>query len=192
MATYPAIDGIPAHASDKLLTSVLRGELGFEGLVLSEGNGISYMIYDHVVSSQKEAGAVALKSGVDVGISYEKAFMASMIENVQEGKINISIIDRAVRRILLQKFRLGLFERPYVDPSKAQLIVHTKEHQELALQVAREGIVLLKNENKLLPLKKDIGSIAVIGRKCRLRKKPAWRLHYRTYFSGYCDCFGRH
>jgi beta-glucosidase len=163
MATYPAIDGVPAHASEKLLTSILRNELGFEGLVLSEGGGISYLILHHVVSTQKEAGALALKSGVDVGISYEKAYMAGMIENVKEGKVNISIIDRAVRRILLQKFRLGLFERPYVDPTYAESTVHKVEHQELALQAAREGIVLLKNENKLLPLKKEIGSVAIIG-----------------------------
>lgn len=163
MATYPAIDGVPAHASSKLLTSILRDELGFEGLVLSEGGGISYLIYHHVVSSQNEAGALALKSGVDVGISYEKAYMAGMIENVNEGKVNISTIDRAVRRILLQKFRLGLFENPYVDPDYADSVVHAEKHQELALRAAHEGIVLLKNENKLLPLKNDIGSIAVIG-----------------------------
>ncbi len=169
MATYPAIDGVPTHASEKLLTSILRGELGFEGLVLSEGSGISYLIRDHVVSNQAEAGAIALKSGVDVGISYEKAYMESMAENIQEGKVNISTIDRSVRRILLQKFRLGLFERPYADPDYAEKIVHNEEHQELALQSAREGIVLLKNarlpgqENNLLPLKKDIRSIAIIG-----------------------------
>ena len=163
MATYPAIDGVPAHASEKLLTSVLRDELGFEGLVLSEGGGISYLIYHHVVSSQKEAGALALKSGVDVGISYEKAYMESMTENINEGKVNISTIDRAVRRILLQKFRLGLFENPYVDADNAERIVHSATHQELALKAAHEGIVLLKNENNLLPLKKEIRSIAVIG-----------------------------
>jgi beta-glucosidase len=164
MATYPAIDGIPAHASEKLLTSILRNELGFEGLVLSEGGGISYLIYHHAVSTQKEAGALALKSGVDVGISYEKAYMESMTENVNDGKVNISTIDRAVRRILLQKFRLGLFENPYVDPNQTEKIVHTAKNQELALQAAREGIVLLRNENKLLPLNKEkIRSIAVIG-----------------------------
>ena len=74
--------------------------------------------------------------------------MTSMIENVQEGKVNISNIDRAVRRILLQKFRLGLFERPYVNPDSAESIVHQVEHQALAFQAAREGVVLLKNENK--------------------------------------------
>ena len=163
MATYPAINGVPAHASEKLLTSILRNELGFEGLVLSEGGGISYLIYHHAVATQKEAGALALKSGVDVGISYEKAYMSSMIDNINEGKVNISNIDRAVRRILLQKFRLGLFENPYVDPILTDSIVHSVRNQELTLQAAHEGIVLLKNENKLLPLKKDIRSIAVIG-----------------------------
>lgn len=163
MATYPAIDGIPTHASEEILTGILREELGFEGLVLGEGGGISTPVYERVVASQKEAGAVALKSGLDVGISYEEGYMLPMIENVKEGKVSMDMIDRAVRRILTQKFRLGLFENPYVDPDKAVNVSHTKENQELALQTAREGIVLLKNDNDLLPLKKDIRSIAVIG-----------------------------
>ena len=163
MATYPAIDGVPVHASEKILTKILREELGFEGLVLGEGGGISTLVYEHVVSSQKEAGAVALKAGLDVGISYEEGYMMPMIENIKEGKVNMSLIDRAVRRILLQKFRLGLFENPYVDADHAVRVSHTKENQDLALQVAREGIVLLKNDKNLLPLKKNIRSIAIIG-----------------------------
>ncbi|MDQ1296336.1 MAG: beta-glucosidase, partial [Bacteroidota bacterium] len=163
MATYPAIDGVPTHGSEKILTKILREELGFEGLVLSEGGGITTLVYEHVVSTQKEAGALALKSGIDVGISYEEAFMMPMIENVREGKVNMEMIDRSVRRILRQKLRLGLFENTFVDPDHAVKVSHTKEHQVLALQAAREGIVLLKNEKNLLPLKKDIKSIAVIG-----------------------------
>ena len=163
MATYPAIDGVPVHASEKILTKILREELGFEGLVLGEGGGISTLVYEHVVPSQKEAGAVALKAGLDVGISYEEGYMMPMIENVREGKVSMALIDRAVRRILKLKFRLGLFEKPYVDPDHAVSVSHTRENQELALKVAREGIVLLKNEKNLLPLKKNIGSIAVIG-----------------------------
>lgn len=163
MATYPAIDGIPVHASDKILNQILREELGFKGLVLSEGGGISTLLYENLVSTQKEAGALALKSGVDVGISYEEAYMSKMTENVNEGKVNIATIDRSVRRILMQKFRLGLFENPYVDPDHAVSTSHTKENQDLAFQVAREGIVLLKNEKNIFPLKKDIRSIAVIG-----------------------------
>ena len=86
-----------------------------------------------------------------------------MIESVVDGQVPIELVDRAVRRILRMKFRLGLFENPYVDPDRAARIVHCKEHEELALQTAREGIVLLKNENNLLPLSKNIKSIAVIG-----------------------------
>ena len=163
MATYPAIDGVPTHASEKILTKILREELGFEGLVLGEGGGISTLVYEHVVATQKEAGALALKSGLDVGISYEEGFMRPMIENVKEGKVDMANIDRAVLRILLQKFRLGLFDNPYVDPDYAVSVSHTKENQDLALQVAREGIVLLKNEKDILPLRKNIRSIAVIG-----------------------------
>lgn len=163
MATYPAIDGVPVHSSEKILTSILREELGFEGLVLGEGGGITTLVYEHVVPGQKEAGALALKAGLDVGISYEEGFMMPMVENVREGKVSMELIDRAVRRILGLKFRLGLFEKPYVDPDYAVSVSHTEENQELALQVAREGIVLLKNEKNILPLKKNIGSIAVIG-----------------------------
>jgi beta-glucosidase len=163
MATYPAIDGIPTHASKFLLTDILRGELGFDGLVLSEGSGISTIISENVAANQKQAGELALKAGLDVGISFESAFLNEMIENVKEGKVSMDLIDRAVTRILVLKFRLGLFENPYVDPVHAQMTSHTKENQDVALDAAKEGIVLLKNENSILPLKKGIRKIAVIG-----------------------------
>ncbi len=163
MATYPAIDGVPAHASEKILTQILREQLGFEGLVLSEGGGIGTLVYERVAPSQKEAGQMVLRAGMDVGISYEPGYMRSLIESVEEGKASMGDIDRAVRRILRQKFRLGLFERPYVDPDEAVRVNHTRENQDLALQAAREGIVLLRNEQNLLPLSKSIRSIAVIG-----------------------------
>ncbi|MCK4966298.1 glycoside hydrolase family 3 C-terminal domain-containing protein, partial [bacterium] len=97
------------------------------------------------------------------GISYEQAYMIPLIESVREGKVSMELIDRSVRRILRIKFQLGLFERPYVDEEYAVEVSHTKEHQEAALRAAREGIVLLKNENNLLPLSKNIKSMAVIG-----------------------------
>lgn len=163
MATYPSVDRIPTHASEFLLTDVLRNELGFEGLVLSEGSGITTIVYEHLAKDQKEAGAITLKAGLDVGISFEEAFLQPMIENVKEGKVSMELIDRAVRRILRLKFKLGLFENPYVDPGYAVETIHAKESQELALQAAREGIVLLKNGNGILPLQKNLKRIAVIG-----------------------------
>ena len=163
MATYPAIDGVPTHSSDWILGKILHEEMGFQGLVLSEGSGISTLIYEHIAPDQKKAGELALKAGVDVGISYETAYMQPMIENVREGRVSMEYIDRAVSRILRQKFRLGLFDHPFVDPERAVQVTHTKESQALSLEVAREGIVLLKNEKNLLPLKRDVRSIAVIG-----------------------------
>lgn len=163
MATYPAIDGVPTHASAKLLTHFLREEFGFDGLVLSEGGGIGTLVYEGLAPTQKEAGALALAAGVDVGISYESGYMGDLIASVREGRVPMSLIDRAVRRILKQKFRLGLFERTEVNPERAAKVVHQAAHQELALQAAREAIVLLKNAGNLLPLKKDLRSIAVIG-----------------------------
>jgi beta-glucosidase len=163
MAGYPEVEDIPAHASEKWLNGVLRNELGFRGIVTSEGEGFGTLIYEDIVPTQKEAGALALRAGVDLNITYEPAYMEPLIENVQEGKIPIALVDRAVRRVLELKFRLGLFEHPYADPDRANTIVHSIEHQKLALEAAREGIVLLKDERSLLPLRKDLKSIAVIG-----------------------------
>jgi beta-glucosidase len=163
MATYPAIDGVATHASSYILTDILRHEFGFEGLVLCEGGGLSTIVYEGIARNQKEAGIIALNAGVDVGISYEDAYLKPFVQSVREGLVSEELIDRAVRRILRQKFRLGLFEKPFVDVRRAERIVHAKEHQDVAYQAAREGIVLLKNENQLLPLSKDIKSIAVIG-----------------------------
>lgn len=163
MAGYPEIDGVPEHASEKWNTEILRKELGFRGVVVSEGNGFDTLLYEHIVPTQKEAGALALKAGVDMNITYEPAYMGPLLANVEEGRVPEALVDRAVRRVLELKFRLGLFEHPYADAAAAIRVVHSTKHQQLALQVAREGIVLLKNEKELLPLKRDGASIAVIG-----------------------------
>jgi len=163
MAAYPEIEDIPAHASEKWMNQVLRQELGFKGIVVSEGGGFGTLIYEHIARTQKEAGALALKAGVDVNITYEPAYMGPLVENVEEGRVPIALVDRAVRRVLEQKFRLGLFENRYVNVDRASQVVHSQPHQDLALRAAREGIVLLKNEGSLLPLKRNMKAIAVIG-----------------------------
>ncbi len=163
MATYPSIDGIPVHGSKEILTDILRGELNFNGLVMCEGGGIGTLVYERTVETMKEAGELTLKAGVDVSIYHEDGYMNAMKENVKEGRVSLETIDKSVRRILRIKLLLGLFENPYVDVEKAIKENHTKENRELALQTAREGIVLLKNDNNLLPLNKNIRSIAVIG-----------------------------
>ncbi|MGH9770221.1 MAG: glycoside hydrolase family 3 C-terminal domain-containing protein [Candidatus Acidiferrales bacterium] len=163
MAGYPAIDGVPAHSSRKWMTDVLRHELGFNGIVVSEGGGFGTLINQDIVPTQKQAGALALRAGVDVDITYEPAYMGPLIENVKEGKVPISLVNRAVRRVLRLKFRLGLFEHPYANLARAERVVHSKKNQQLALRAAQEGIVLLKNNRNLLPLKKSLKTVAVIG-----------------------------
>lgn len=163
MAGYPEIDDVPEHSSEKWNTQILRQELGFKGIVQSEGGGFGTLVYEHIVPNQKEAGAVAIKAGVDMNITYEPAYMGPLVESVQEGKVPEELVDRALRRVLELKFKLGLFEHPYVDVPQAHKIVHAAEHQQLALKVARESIVLLKNDGNILPFKKDLKSIAVIG-----------------------------
>src|SRR5438094_1795994 len=131
MAGYPEVEDMPAHASEKWLSRILRQELGFKGLVLREGDGFGTLIYEGIVPTQKEAGALALRAGVDLNITYEPAYMGPLIENVEEGRVPVALVDRAVRRVLEQKFQLGLFEHPYVDASRAIRIVRSKEHQDV-------------------------------------------------------------
>ena len=163
MAGYPEVEDVPAHGSEKWMTRVLRQEMGFQGVVESEGGGFQTLIDEHIVPSQKEAGALGLKAGVDLNITYEPAYMGPLVESVEEGRVAMGLVDRAVRRVLELKFRLGLFENPYVDVDRAVRVVHSQANQDLALRAGREGIVLLKNEKNLLPLKKNLKSVAVIG-----------------------------
>ena len=162
MASYAEIEDVPAHASVKWLNDVLRQELGFKGFVISEGNGFATLLYEGIVPTQKEAGPLGLKAGIDLDNSYV-TYGPVLVEDVEEGRVPMALVDRAVRRVLGVKVRLGLFENPYADPDRAVKIVHSKEYRDLALRAGREGIVLLKNDKNLLPLKKDLKSIAVIG-----------------------------
>jgi beta-glucosidase len=137
--------------------------MGFDGIVLSEGGGVTTLMTERVAANEKEAGIWAAKAGVDVGISMEDSYISELVQSAKEGAVPMKDIDNAVRHILKLKFRLGLFENNQVDVANAVKIVHNPEHVQLALQTAREGMVLLKNEKNLLPLKKDIKSIAIIG-----------------------------
>lgn len=163
MAGYPEIEDVPAHASVKWMNDVLRQEIGFQGIVVSEGGGFGTLLYEHIVPTQKEAGLLALRAGVDLNITYEPAYMGPLVKSVEEGIVPMVLIDRALRRVLTQKFHLGLFQNPYVDVEHAVQVVHSPANQQLALRAGREGIVLLKNEKNLLPLQKDLKSVAVIG-----------------------------
>jgi beta-glucosidase len=152
MASYNEIDGIPSHSNKHLLDDILRHEWGFDGVLVSDYFGITDLKnLHHVVDSYEAAGKLALESGVDVELPFPAAY-PSLVQQVREGKVAQSSVDRAVEHILRAKFLLGLFDDPYVDPDYAEKITNSPEHQQLALKAAHEAVILLKNENHLLPL----------------------------------------
>ena len=164
MASYNEIDGIPSHVNHWLLDRVLRQEWGFQGYVTSDGNGLQ-MLYQvhHVAAGPADAARLALAAGVDFDLS-DGSVYRELTQLVKQGEVPEALVDRAVACVLAAKFRLGLFEHPYVDVDYAAKITNSAEHQKLALRAAQESIILLKNEKQLLPL--DIGkvkTIAVIG-----------------------------
>jgi len=164
MNCYNEIDGVPCASSKKLLTDILRKEWGFKGYVYSDWQSISMLhSLHHTANNLEEAGKQALEAGLDLEAPTPEAYGKKLFNLVKQGKVSVKIIDQAVSRILRLKFLLGLFENPYPDSGLAQTIRNCAEHQELALQTAREAIVLLKNEGKILPLFKTVSSIAVIG-----------------------------
>ena len=164
MASYNEIDGIPSHVNPWLLERVLRQEWGFRGYVTSDGNGLQMLVNTHHVAADlAEAARKALAAGIEYDLS-DGSVYATVLDQVRAGKIPEAQLDRAVRDVLEVKFRLGLFENPYVDPDYAQKITNSAEHQQLALRVAEKAIVLLKNDKNLLPLDlQKLKTIAVIG-----------------------------
>jgi beta-glucosidase len=164
MASYNEIDGIPSHSNKHLLDDILRHEWGFDGVIVSDYFGITDLVtLHHVVATNEEAGKMALEAGVEIELPFEAAY-PSLVDQVHQGRVSESSIDRAVAHLLWAKFEAGLFENPYVDPDYAEKLVNNAEHQQLALQAAQEAIILLKNQNNLLPLDKSkYKRIAVIG-----------------------------
>ncbi len=164
MASYNEIDGIPNHANRWLLDRVLRQEWGFRGYVTSDANGLQMLVDTHHIASDfEDAARKGLAAGVDYDLSNGSVY-ATLLDQVRDGRVPEAELDQAVERVLAAKFRLGLFENPYVDPDYAQKITNSSEHKELALKVAQKAIVLLKNDNNLLPLDlKKVKTIAVIG-----------------------------
>jgi beta-glucosidase len=164
MNAYHEIDGVPCAASKWLLTELLRGEWGFDGLVVSDYFAIDQlMTYHHVAGTKGEAAAMALAAGLDIELPFNNCYAEPLLEAVKKAEIPMSLVDLSVSRMLAFKYRLGIFDNPYVDEAKAVGVFDTAEDRALAREAARKAIILLKNENNLLPLKKDVKTIAIIG-----------------------------
>ena len=162
MTSYNAIDGVPCTSNKFLLTDILRGKWGFDGFVYSDLFSIDGIAgTHHVAADVKEAGKLSLEAGVDMDLG-ANAYGKRTLELLNEGRLDMKYVDAAVANILRLKFKMGLFENPYVSPKDAKKYVRSEAHRQVAREVAREGIVLLKNDG-ILPLSKDVKSIAVIG-----------------------------
>ncbi len=164
MNAYHEIDGVPCAASEELLTKILRDEWRFDGIVVSDYYAIrQLMTYHNIVADGGEAAGLALKAGIDVELPDYDCYAEPLEEYVEKGKISEELINNAVERVLTMKFKLGLFENPYVNSEVAPATWDTPEQRKLSRDIARKSVVLLKNEGDILPLKKDVKTLAVIG-----------------------------
>ena len=168
MASYNEIDGIPSHANGWLLNHVLRSEWGYQGAVVSDYYGIRELMTRHkMFGNIAEAAERAIKSGVDVETPDPEGYV-HLPELVRSGRVPLKLVDDAVRRVLELKFDAGLFENPYPDPATAEAKTATPDAIALAREAADKTIVLLKNEQQLLPLNASkIHRMAVIGTHAR-------------------------
>lgn len=161
MSAFNEINGIPASGNVFTLRKILREEWSFDGFVVSDWNSIVEMIQHGYAADAAEAAYKALRAGVDMEM-VSTSYYDHLKELVAAGKVPMEWIDGAVRNILRVKFRLGLFDHPYPDPSRRQLML-SPEHLAVARRLAQESVVLLKNEGGILPLGRGIRKVAVIG-----------------------------
>lgn len=173
MASFNEIGGIPASGSKYLLTDILRDEWNFKGFVVSDWNSIGEMINHGFASNLKHAGEISINAGLDMDME-SRSYLTHLKELVAEGKVKESLIDESVRRILRIKFMLGLFDDPfrYCSKEREQKNIMTTEIKNASLDVAKRSFVLLKNEDNILPLKKDYKKIAVIGPLAKSKLDP--------------------
>jgi beta-glucosidase len=164
MNAYNEIDGLPCGGSKAILEDLLRGELGFDGVVVADYFTTRLLQSFHGVAADSgEAAQVALEAGLDVELPRLDCYGEPLRERVESGAVALALVDRSVRRVLRMKLELGLFESPYVDEESAGAVYQTAEQRALAREIARKSIVLLQNEGDVLPLDPSLSSLAVIG-----------------------------
>ena len=167
MSSYNDWNGEPVSGSYFFLTRILRQEWGFDGYVVSDSEAVEFLYSKHkVVNSLVDAAAQVVNAGLNIRTNFTppEDFILPLRQAIAEGKVSEEVIDQRVREVLRVKFWMGLFDQPYTGDGKlAEKLVHCEEHRQVALEAARQSIVLLKNEQQFLPLSKGVKSVAVIG-----------------------------
>lgn len=164
MSAFNEIGGVPATGSQWLMSDVLRNEWNFKGVVVSDYTAVMELLNHRIAHDSTEAGIIGLKAGVDIDM-VSRIYVDKLSEAVRSGTLSMEIVNEAVRRVLRVKFVYGLFDNPYrnSNPEKEKQLLLHKDHRAVALAMARQSIVLLKNQNNLLPLKPSVKKIALIG-----------------------------
>ncbi len=164
MASFNEVSGVPMHANRYLIRDVLRGEWGFDGILVSDYTGVMELIRHGVAADSVAAGVLAMRAGVDIDM-VSQIYLEKLPPLVRNGTVPEKLVDEAVRRVLRAKFKLGLFDDPYRynDPERQRARTLTPANVAEARALARKSLVLLKNSDGILPLRKDLGTIAVIG-----------------------------
>ena len=176
MSSFNTINGVPASANPFTLTQVLRKEWHFDGLVVSDYESVKELLAHGVAGDDADAARQALLAGIDMEM-VSRLFGNHLPRLVEQGLVSRSVLDEAVRRVLRIKFRLGLFERPYADLAREAHVVGAREHRAAAREIAGRSMVLLKNDQGVLPLKPQIRSIAVLGPLAEDRDAPLSHWH---------------
>jgi beta-glucosidase len=164
MSSFNEIAGVPSSGSKFLMTDVLRHEWGFKGFVVSDWTAVAELIPHGVAATRADAGSLAINAGVDMDMM-SSIYLEELPDLARKGIVGEDVLNEAVRRVLNAKYKLGLFRDPYrgISPEREKRSILTPENLKTALEVARKSIVLLKNDNSLLPLSKGLKTIAVIG-----------------------------
>ena len=162
MSAYMDLNDVPGSGNSFLLQDVLRRDWGFGGFVVSDAFAVRNLVTHGFARDPADAADRALTAGVNMDMA-SATYLENLPALVQEGNIPVATIDAAVRPILAAKIRLGLFEHPYADLARVQQVLNAPQHRQLARVAAQRTFVLLRDENNLLPLKKNIGTLAVIG-----------------------------
>jgi beta-glucosidase len=164
MSAYMDINDVPASANKVMLTDILRGELGFKGWVVTDASAVHNLVKQGFAVAEADASARALMAGVDMEMSAAPNAFSTLVQSVRTGNVPIKRLDDAVRRVLIAKYRMSLFENPYVDAVAAEKVLNDPTHAAAAELAAEKSLVLLKNDKSALPL--DAGAlkhVAVIG-----------------------------
>jgi beta-glucosidase-like glycosyl hydrolase len=160
MPSYSEFDGVPISASRAVLTDMLRGKMGFTGTTVSDYVAVGFLhTRQKVAGTPEEAGALALAAGMDVETPAVYGYGQVLAKAVRDGKVPESLLDRSVRRVLRDKFALGLFETPYLSEDPVEIRKVVSEGVDLSRRLAAQSVTLLKNEKGLLPLSRDIAKI---------------------------------